>query len=250
MQESNDLMTHLNYIRPQYSKESQNFLGNLISSYTGLTYQNVENRSFYIDNKNHRIRMVRLTDDQASSLFPNVVPLKQDYLYLMRLAAKSGHIYASLSRTYTALRYAFGESSTFFDSEKTSFCFPFLVSVEKEEPYHYLLMLRDWKGGVEPKFARLRRSDDGVENPRHVFDPFPDFSMDEMNYVSEYLSGFLESVFIIINKFYDEPFMKRVSSSLVLYGFQDGAFFDEGLETPEEYEEMYRHRIGRMRGKG
>ena len=247
MHENEQHITNVDFGRSKVADENTKLLNRLIYAYSGFTHQRVQNRSLEIKKNNSRFHLIRITDDQALSLFPHAVQIKQDYLYLMTLASRRDHIYASLSRTYTALRYVFGESSTYFDNDKTSFCFPFLGAVEKEEVYYYILVLKDWKGRVEPKFARLWRAGDDVERQRGFFEPFEDFSIDEMCYISEYISGYLESIFDTVSEFYNEAFVKQVQSPMVLYGFQDGGFFDEFFEDPEAYERVFRRRISRLK---
>jgi len=56
-------------------------------------------------------------------------------------------------------------------------------------------------------------------------------------YIYNYLKGFIEGYCQVVSSENMEEFFKNIDSNLILYGYQDGNFFEEDYEDEEEYQE-------------
>lgn len=69
---------------------------------------------------------------------------------------------------------------------------------------------------------------------RHrIYPPFDDFSKAEFNQFVAAWYGFALGYLAAIKPRWYEPFLMRVHSESILFGFRSGAFFEEEFESPE-----------------
>lgn len=191
--------------------------------------------------ENTHCRLTRLDDDRYVQLAGNSVPIKEDIGFQMDLILhdrrRGKHV--SLGEYYAAFEAVFGESGQLYDDYKGAFSFPFEVSVFKTEAvYLYLLNVLNWRSTVEFRFSK-------VISPEVVTDemdrmvirpPFSDeFSADDMNKVVAFLYGFVEGAVGTFRRFPIDEFVKKLESNLILFGYKNGAFFEEQYDDPEEF---------------
>jgi hypothetical protein len=143
----------------------------------------------------------------------------------------------SLPKAYIALKTLFGASGDAFDDWKGSFVFSFFLKVAKgDQNFAYLLNVHDHRCSIEFDIYKLAPPEAGYD-PRLYHEPFADeFSRAEIDHFIVYFYGYLVGFFSAVKEQYDEPFFKQVGSESVLYGYQDGQFFEEQYHVPEEYE--------------
>jgi hypothetical protein len=184
--------------------------------------------------------LTRLDDHRYAQLEDNSLAIREDHGFLMDLmlnARRRGEL-LSLGEIYAAFKDSFGESGRCFDDYKGAFSFPFEVTVHKGEAlYLYLLNVVNWRGTVEFRFRKVISPDDRGLNRMVVHPPFAaEFSVDEINTVVAYLYGFAQGVieaFLRLHYPFDE-FVKKVDSNLILFGFRQGAFFEEKYGDSDE----------------
>ena len=134
-----------------------------------------------------------------------------------------------------ALKRLFGESGNYYDDWKGSFSFPFLIYLQKEEEFGYLMNIYNIKSSIEFKIAKLIHADDKRLERDILHNPFEEFPREEINYLIDYFVGFLTGYFKSVRDRYDEFFFKTVKSNLILFGYRDGCFFDNQYENEEEF---------------
>ena len=68
-----------------------------------------------------------------------------------------------------------------------------------------------------------------------------EFSREEINYFIAYFYGYLEGRLEMLLEYGTppDPFLHRVQSNLILYGFHEGRFFEEDFDSQEEFEKAY-----------
>ena len=147
-------------------------------------------------------------------------------------------IYSSLSKMSVTLKELFGESGKYYDDWKCSFFFPFLIKFQKQySEIDYLFKVMDVKGLIELVFYKLVHNDDNrYENKNIIYEPFEEFSQEEMIYFMNFFSGYLSGAFDLIALKYKDFFIRTVSGSNIAYGYKDGNFFDERFEDEESFD--------------
>jgi len=205
--------------------------------------------------KDYKCRLYRLDEEQYRSLRLNSLPISSNAFVLLAIHQKyqATNEHLTLPKFYFTLTRIAGESSRFYDDWKGTFCFPFLMKIDKPESVldNYLLILADWRGNLEFRFRRLIGENEhyvGIERDV-VRKPFEDeFSKKEMDsfivYFYSYLVGFFEGCSETIQKLVlphydlvkdDYEFFKHIDSNSILYGYTDGEFWEKHYEEPDYY---------------
>ncbi len=230
-------------------KSDHDLVSGTIKKYNDHEYIPIENTSIDIKTENNIYKLIRLNDEQYYQLHKYRVALFEDYTHLMSLSVDKSIIYSSFSKMYTAIKLLFGESGKYFDDWKGSFSFPFLIHFYKdEEEFEYVMNLQNVRSSIEFSIAKLISADVNIK--RNVLhEPFEEFPKEEIryfiNYFVGYLSGYLESS----SKYYNEFFFKTVGSNLILFGFDDGQFFDYQYENEEEYRKAIEELKNKKQGR-
>lgn len=182
----------------------------------------------------------RLTEDEFRQLCQSSVPIKTDSMFLLKmlLSERRNPNLLTLPKALLILERLFGKSSDWFDDWKGSFSFPLLLKVQKPvEAFFYLLRIEDFRGSLEFRLCRVLKDgangvDTSISQP-----PFePEFSNQEINQFIILLYGFLTDATYFFDKKQFQPFCKRIDSNHILYGYQDDAFFEEQIDSLEEYQ--------------
>ena len=208
----------------------------------GLTpVQPVINNSISILVKNDRpVNVIRLTRPQLVAIEKHLAWIKMNEIsWSYTLEAEQKSLW--FSRFFVTLEELFGpndEQGT-DDGYKSSFYFPFLLEFPQEkENLGYLMIVRDLKCSVYYKFAKILPSDKYADKNK-IPNTFKDFTEDDIKETVRSFYKYLESYFErFINHSFDSFFYKTIECDLVVYGYKDGAFFDEGYDDPDEYEEV------------
>jgi hypothetical protein len=196
-----------------------------------------------LDLKTFQCTLLRLDDHTYRRLRQHGVPISENTAlyweleFPLRRDPNREEKRLSLPKAYVALKTLFGASGDDFDDWKGSFVFSFFLKVTKgDQSFAYLLSVRDHRCSIEFDIYKLAPPEAGYDS-RLYHEPFEDeFSRAEIDHFIVYLYGYLVGFFEAVSERYDEPFFKRVDSQSVLYGFQDGRFFEEQYHEPEEYE--------------
>jgi hypothetical protein len=196
-----------------------------------------------LDLKTFQCKLLRLDDHTYRRLRQHGVPISENTAlyweleFPLRRDPNREDKRLSLPKAYIALKTLFGASGDDFDDWKGSFVFPFFLKVTKgAQSFAYLLNVRDHRCSIEFDIYKLAPPEAGYDLWLY-HEPFEDeFTRAEIDYFITYFYGYLVGFFEAVTEQYDEPFFKRVDSQSVLYGYQDGQFFEEQYHEPEEYE--------------
>ena len=112
--------------------------------------------------ENNKVTMVPLLEEQMMHyLDGNCVAMENDRAgrFLWQFSSRQELPRLELGKIYAALRTFFGAGTAKpFNSYKMSFCFPFLLKIEKDgcrEEFEYVLLVQDFKGWLEFPFYRI-----------------------------------------------------------------------------------------------
>lgn len=155
-------------------------------------------------------QLVRIDDHLYNDVCRNSVVIKDGVFYLsLWLSLEQSGKALNLAETYVALKLLLGESGHFYDDWKSSFSFPCLLQINKPDgEFAYAIHIYDYKGGLEFYIRKLLDPDDQRFDRRVVHDLF-----------------------------YDEWFFKTVQCKQIVYGYQQGQFFEHSYDSEEEYKE-------------
>ena len=171
-------------------------------------------------------------------------PVFVDYYFLMVL---DGSFYEKLDFTlpkiYTALYSQYGLHNG-YDDYKCSFSYRFrLTVVNGQNIYTYLLSIMDMKSNP-PYFTFYRPLGDHELNQKGTYQNTveTEFSKEAMQ---EFMVQFLMNLYLkfeAIKDTFKKPFFRTVPYASIIYGFEDGAFFedsyyDDGEDAPSENED-------------
>ncbi|KAB8315663.1 hypothetical protein SD81_030330 [Tolypothrix campylonemoides VB511288] len=182
-----------------------------------------------------------LDTTEYKNLRSNSLPIADDYSFYIELYLfeREKEDRLNLAELFVTLEWLFGESSDFFDDWKGSFCFPILLVVKKAiGDFFYLMRIYDHRGTVYFSIYRI------LENGRDDYDtdklrePFAlEFSRQEINYFFSFLYGYITGYFQSLKQnLIVQPFLKKVDSNLIVYGYKDGEYFEKQYDSPETYQ--------------
>ena len=228
--------TQLSNMNTNINNENTDLVFSLIKKFSQKDYTQIKNVSIDIKSNEASYKLIRLNDEQYSLLSQNTLQIDTDYDQLLYLNADSTLIYPSFSRMYVSLKSFFGESGRFYDDWKGSFSFPFVINFQKgEEEFSYLLNISSMRSCIECRISKLILADDVSFDRGLSHNPFNELPRQEIKFIINYLAGFLTGYFKSIAHSYGERFFKVVGSNHILYGFNEGRFFDNYYETQEEF---------------
>lgn len=192
-------------------------------------------------------KLIRLDNSAYYKHRKNAIHIADDYEHLMNLAHDEELIYSHMAKMYVALKTRFGASGTSYDDWKGSFGFAFLLSFTHDgKQMAYLLNIFNMRSGIEFRLLKLPGADEQNIDTHKLHQPFPDFPRESIRSVINYIVGYLSGYFESIEKWYNEPFFQKVDSNFILFGFDDGQFFDDQYETQEDYEAAVEELKARM----
>lgn len=178
----------------------------------------------------------RLTTEEYTRLRENSFPIRENFkFYLDLYLDEQRHGKFNLAKIYVTLEYLFGPSDNYFDSWKGSFNFPLLLKVKRK--FFYLLNLYDHRGTLLFQLYKIVEARDDC-NIDIVRDPDEtEFSEGEIYYFCNYFYGCLEGGFKVLKHLPRQPFLKQIRSNFIVYGYENGRFFEEAYSSEEAYSE-------------
>jgi hypothetical protein len=188
-----------------------------------------------------QFQLRRLTEDEFRQLRSTSLPIKNDEMFLLNLMLSERHNpeRLSLPKALVTLEYFFGKASNWLDKWKSSFSFPLLLVLKKQVGrFFYLLRIEDYRGELEFRFYRILENGTEGYNDNICREPFEiEFSRSEINQFICYLIGYLASAAESFCKLLPvQPFLRHIDASHIIYGYRNGAFFEEQIDSPEQYE--------------
>lgn len=193
----------------------------------------VDNTSIDIKTSGNIYKLIRLNDEQYHLLAKNKLSIFEDHRQIMAMSSDNKLIYSSFSKMYVTLKERFGASGKYYDNWKGAFSFPFLIDFQKgEQQFSYIMNLHNSRSSIEFRIAKLIHADEEKFKRDIMYSPFEEFPRSEINYLVNYLVGFLSGYFEYVEQHYDDSFFKAVQSNLILFGYQNGLYFDD--EYPSE----------------
>ncbi len=144
-----------------------------------------------------------------------------------------------LAQAYLALTEKTGPSSQFFDAYKCSFAFPFLLEPPGAAGNNrgYLLEVRDYKGSLEFPVRKIVDAADPRLVERRIHEPFEhEFSRAAIDELVVYFHAYLTGYWEAIQGRSHEPFVNRVESNWIVYGYCGGSCFEEHFKSAQQYE--------------
>lgn len=183
----------------------------------------------------------RLNDSESHLLRENSLPIKENLLFLFNLYLdeRNDPERLTLPKAFLTLEYLFGSTMTFFDDWKGSFYFPLLVELSKKNgQFYYILKVYDHRGTLY--FSWYRVVETGIDDyDINIYrEPFElKFSQEEIKEFLSFFYGYLTGVSQQISKIPPSPFLKKVNSNLIIYGYRDGEFFEEQFDSTEDYQQ-------------
>jgi hypothetical protein len=194
-----------------------------------------------LDYENLHCHVKRIDDHHFYLLFRESICIDIDYFIWWEIkdSFKKSDPPLNLAKYYTMFRHAFGESGNHYDDWKGAFNFAFKVDVLNDLTVTpYILNVVNLRGAVEFKFRKIILPEDLSYERGIVHPAFADeFSLEQMNFLAGYLSGFAEGFWgkgRIVNI---ENFVKEVSSNKILFGCLDGCFFEKYFEDADEFQD-------------
>lgn len=183
----------------------------------------------------------RLTDEEDYTLSQTSIPIASDLRFRLKFYfyRSRQEIALNLAKFYVVFKHLFGESSRFFDKWKSSFYFPVFLHVRRENgEFPYFLHLYNHRGVVEFNLFRYYKTMAENED-RYVYrQPLKsELSRQEINNFICYFYGYLQGRFEAMKDSYNQEFLKRVDSNLILFGYKDGHFFEEHYNDLTTYQQ-------------
>ena len=182
-----------------------------------------------------RIPFWRLDDDEYLLLGRQSLAIEDDYLFLMQLnSAGNQHKRLQLAEARTALTKLAGPSCKSFDNFKQSFSFPFLHGVPTDRPSaDYLMTVQDVRGSLYFSHRRVVAKADSRIKEQGLHKAFvEEFNREELNVLAATMYGFLEG---FSNYVTPPPFVEKVDSEHIVYGYAKGSYFEEQHKDHQAY---------------
>jgi hypothetical protein len=157
---------------------------------------------------------------------------------LTRSLERQGEQPLHFGQIYVALKHLCGhESSAVRDTWKSGFLFPFLLTgTWNQQGLLYLLRIANYRSSLEMSLRRLMAVDHASSDRHVVRQPLEnELPQDAITELCMRIYGFLEGYVSTIPHSTIDPFYRRVDSNLILFGYRDGAFFEQDYDDPDAY---------------
>lgn len=197
----------------------------------------------------------RLGDDEFVSLGHHALPLAQNYELLLRLSSQTtpDGVPLSLGHLLAGLERRFGPSSPLFDNFRGSFSFPLLVTIEREQRTSLLLRCHDYRGMLHFPLYLVAAGDPSVEERSrcHVPESQGLLQIDLDDLITHFHAYLVEQA-IELETGLVAPFFRAIQNDLLLYGYDNGAFFERKCTSWHDYEQARQeleYRLGQRRAR-
>ncbi|GAA6619686.1 hypothetical protein [Scytonema sp. NUACC26] len=199
-----------------------------------------ERRKVEFEENNIKYQLWRLDDFEYRKLRQSSLPIKEDYDFYWNVhySERYREDRFNLAKLFVTLTWLFGDSSDFIDNWKGSFFFPILLVLEKEQgKFFYLVSIYDHRGSITFMLYKVLEDDVDSYDKDVLHDPLEsEFSRKEINYFISYFYSFMRGYFQSLKKInVPQPFLKKIDSNLILYGYKDNEYFEEHYESEESY---------------
>jgi hypothetical protein len=190
-------------------------------------------------------RLVRLNDSEFGALLRRSLPIEEnhgpDLQFYLAMRALQNQL--NLAEAYLVLKDWTGESGRLFDDWKGSFTFPFALDVIKsDQSFPYMLEVCDCRGSLEFRIWKVVAADDDRIREGLIRPPFSgEFPREEIDKFIPHFFSYLVDCWEAIRSCPHKPFVRKVDSSDVLYGYVNGATLAEQYCSSEAYEAAYKH---------
>lgn len=183
----------------------------------------------------------RLSDSEYSLLRENSLPIKENllFLFILYLDEQDDPSRLTLPKALLTLEYLFGQTTTFLYDGKGSFSFPLLVELNKKNgQFYYILKVYDHRGYLYFNWYRVVETGIDDYDVNIYREPFAlEFSQEEIKDFLSYFYGYLTGVSLQFTKIPPSPFLKKIESNYIIYGYRDGDFFEEQFDSVEDYQQ-------------
>lgn len=206
-----------------------------------IVKQDRERYKLDLESEGIKYEVLRLDSSEYISLRHNSMPIK-DYnfhfnLYFRKPYGCDNELY--LAELMVILEWLLGKSSALYDDWKCGFSFPTLLVIKKnEETYFYLMHIYDFRGSIEFHFYKVIEGT--LEKPDDtdvIRQPFPEFDEEDIRYFTSYFYGYLVEYYRTVKSILPKKnFLKAIDSNHIIYGCEDGEFFQEYYDSSETYQ--------------
>ncbi|NLJ77331.1 MAG: hypothetical protein GX325_08770 [Peptococcaceae bacterium] len=181
---------------------------------------------------NKKILLIPLLKGQIKQYKDRDLSIKYNYLsYYLILERTISHL--GLGEIYVALKVFSGHEGLINpNAHKVSFGFYFLIKIliaNHDEAIEYLLLARDYKGGLEFRFHKIIKESEKDKFRQQLTTYNKPFSQElnrnEMDGIIGYIAGYINGVTRNINEWYHEEFSRSVDSVKLCYGYKNGSFY-------------------------
>lgn len=130
------------------------------------------------------------------------------------------------------------DTSQVRDTWKSAFLFPFLLTgTWKQQGLLYLFRIANYRSTLEMTLRRLMALDHRKRDHDIIHQPFAhELPQEAIHDLCAYVYGYVEGAYSAIPKALFEPFYCCINSNLILFGYQDGNFFEWQYHDPDAYE--------------
>jgi hypothetical protein len=195
-----------------------------------------ERRSLALDKGTYHLW--RLSEDEYRDLRQSSLPIKIKgfLLWKLWLSEQNDPERLSLPKALLSLKALFGKSSDFLDTWKCSFTFPLLLRLTRPTgQFLYLVRIGDVRGMLEVWLYRFLEA--GTEG--HNIDVYQDpveneFSCEEIDRFICCIYAFLSGMGHTLRP--QQPFLKRIESQNIIYGYDGDDFFEDEFDSEEAYQ--------------
>lgn len=200
---------------------------------------------------NISIRLERLTDNAYFELHRRSLAIHEDLGFYLFSPMWRSLERLSFGQVYVALKALTGASGKWYDDWKGSFSFPFKLDVTKGNcTFNYLLNIRNFRSHIEFSLRKVVDARDPRLKDHLLHQPFADeFSQDEINsfiaYFYSFLTGYLEVRLPVMKV---DPFVQKAQSNHILFGYYDGQFFEQEIDSSEEFNAEFKYYRDRIEG--
>jgi hypothetical protein len=136
-----------------------------------------------------------------------------------------------LGQARIVLERRFGVSSLAYDGYRGSWCFPLLLTFDHAPLLRYMVRVHDRRGTIYfPLFRVMERELSPSARTRH-HSPFAnEFSRSEITAFTTVFFEYLRAGAETLSDSFVAPFCRAVDSDLLLYGCENGLFFEQYYE--------------------
>jgi|GEM_PF-2289193 len=161
------------------------------------------------------------------------VPIFEDWDFVWFMTDHYKKTNFNHAKMYMSLFGLFGPHNS-YDDYKCSYQYRLLIDVEQgDKKYKYALMLTDIKGNM-PYFHYYRSPKEGEESGIYRPPNDEELSKEDLRFCTINLVSYLQRFFDARRPFFNQPFFRINPAGYVIYGFENGDFFETYHSYSEE----------------